>query len=108
MDYTVDSSRVAAEVKRFTDAMLKAWTTCLGEIAANPYPRSAYYVDRPIDIAGIPMRTWLYEITQETSVSGEIILVFTAEFFPEYAPVYVVNEEARVVAIIFLRENRRY
>ncbi len=87
--------------------MREAWAKCLGEIAANPYPRFGYYVDRPVDIPGIPMRTWLYEITQETSISGEILLVFTAEFFPEYAPVYVVNEEARAVAILVLRENRR-
>ncbi len=107
MEYSVDWSRVAAEVAGFTDRTLAGWNACLGEIAADPHPRLGYYVDRAIPLAGITMRTWLYEITKETSVSDEILLVFTAEFFPEYAPVYVVNEEAHAVAIIFLRENRR-
>lgn len=53
------------------------------------------------------MRTWLYEITQETTISGDPLMIFTAEFFPEYAPVYMINEETRVVAVLFLRENRR-
>jgi hypothetical protein len=53
------------------------------------------------------MRTWVYEIAQETSISGDILLVFTGDFFPEDAPVYVVNEDAREVVILFLRENRR-
>ncbi len=67
MGYNVDATRVAAEVASFSDWMLEAWNMCLGEIAANPYPRPGFYVEREVPIPGFPMRTWLYEITQETS-----------------------------------------
>ncbi len=53
------------------------------------------------------MRTWVYEIAQDTSISGEVVFVFTGDFFPEYAPVYVVNEDLEKVVMIYLRENRR-
>ena len=52
------------------------------------------------------MRTYLYEITEETSISGEQMFVFVAEFFPEHALVYVVDEEEREVVIFYLRLNR--
>jgi len=53
------------------------------------------------------MRTYLYEITEETSVSGERMFIFVAEFFPEYSPLYVVNEAESEVDIFYLRKNRR-
>jgi hypothetical protein len=105
--YTVDWTTVAVEVQGFSDSVRRSWAACLTEIAANPYPRFGLYVDRPIPIRGFPMRTWVYEIAQETSISGEIVFVFTGDFFPEYAPVYVVDETREEVVILYLRENRR-
>jgi hypothetical protein len=105
--YTVDSAKVAAEVANFSDHVLKSWKACLAEIVINPYPRFGLYVDRLIPILGFPMRTWVYEIAQDTSISGEVVFVFTGDFFPEYAPVYVVNEDLEKVVMIYLRENRR-
>lgn len=52
------------------------------------------------------MRTYVYEITEETSVSGEKMFVLVAEFFPEYAPVYVVNHDESEVDIFYLRPRR--
>ena len=52
--------------------------------------------------------TWIYEIAKEENrLSGETVYVFTGDFFPEYAPVYIVNEDAGVVIMLFLRDNRR-
>ena len=108
MAYTVDSTRVDDEIATFADHVRKAWQACLGEIAADPHPRFGRYVDRAIPILGFPMRTWVYEIEKDTNrLSGETVLVFTGDFFPEYAPVYIVNEEAAVVVMLFLRDNRR-
>ena len=49
------------------------------------------------------MRTYLYEITREVSISSEEVLVFVAEFFPEFGLVYVVDEVARRAVVIYLR-----
>jgi hypothetical protein len=105
--YAVDASRVASEVARFSESQRAAWETCLAEIALDPFPRYGFYVDRAIPIPGFTFRTWLYDITEETSVSGEVVNVFNAEFFPDYAPVYIVDEAVNEVLLLFLRENRR-
>jgi hypothetical protein len=97
---------VAAEVARFSAPALHYWQACLAEIAADPFPRIGRYVERVIPIRPFPMRTYLYEVTEETSISGERTFVFVAEFFPEYALVYVVDEAEREVVIIYLRPNR--
>ncbi len=107
MAYRVDTRLVAAEVAQFSDRTFTAWEACLKEIVSDPYPRLGYYVDQAVAIRGVTMRTWLYEITADTSISGDRLLVFTAEFFPEYAPVYTVNEDAQEIVMIYLRENRR-
>ena len=108
MAYAVDSTRVDAEVAAFTDQVLRSWNACLGEIVADPHPRFGTYVDRVIPILGFPMRTWIYEIAQEThSLSGQTVFVFTGDFFPEFAPVYLVNEASKVLIVLFLRANRR-
>ncbi len=61
----------------------------------------------PIPIIGFPMRTWVYEIALETSISGESVYVFYGEFFPEHAPVYVIDEGANEVMMLFVRDNHR-
>ena len=100
------SDDVAAEAARFSDEALRYWNVCLSEIASNPLPRSAFYVERIVPILNFPMRTYLYEITEETSISGEQMLVFVAEFFPEHSIVYVMDEDAREVRVIYLRQTR--
>lgn len=108
MAYTVDSARVDAEVVSFSDHVSRSWSACLGVIANDPHPRFGTYVDRVIPILGFPLRSWIYEIAQETNrLSGETVFVFTGDFFPEYAPVYIVNESSKVVIMLYLRENRR-
>jgi hypothetical protein len=97
---------VAAEVARFSASTLRYWNACLLEIANDPFPRVGLYVERVIPLPPFPMRTYLYEITEETSISGEEMFVFVAEFFPEYALVYVVNEDDREVVIFYLRPQR--
>ncbi len=101
--YRVNHDSVAAEVASFSDATLKYWHAALGEISANPFPRIGYYVERVIPIPPLPMRTYLYWISEETSVSGERFFVFTSEFFPQFAPLYVVNETDGEVGIFYLR-----
>jgi hypothetical protein len=49
----------------------------------------------------------VYEIAAETSISDEELYVFTGDFLPEFAPVYVIDEDQREVVIIYLRQNRR-
>jgi hypothetical protein len=99
-------NEVAAEVAGFSDRTLQYWKVCLAEIATDPYPRIGYYVERIIPIPPLPMRTFLYWINEETSVSGETLFVFSAEFFPEYALVYAVDEDAGEATIFYLRSNR--
>lgn len=108
MPYSVDSSRVDDEVARFPDHVLRSWRACLGLIAQDPEPRFGTYVERVIPIRGFPMRSWVYEIAKEENrVSGETVYVFTGDFFPEYAPVYIVYEGAQEVIMLFLRHNDR-
>lgn len=108
MTYSVDSTRVDAEVEQFSDRLQRSWNACIAQIAADPHPRFGTHVDRVIPIVGFPMRTWVYEIVEETNrLSGEIVFVFTADFFPEYAPVYAIDEGSRTVIMLFLRDNRR-
>jgi hypothetical protein len=104
--YRVDSDKVAAEVAQFSGATLRHWKACLVEIAIDPFPRFGLYVERVLPIPPLPMRTYVYEITEETSVSGEKMFVLVAEFFPEYAPVYVVNHDESEVDIFYLRPRR--
>lgn len=106
MAYRVDTRKVAAEVARFSGATLRHWNACLAEIAVDPFPRFGLYVERVLPVRPFPMRTYIYEITEETSVSGEKMFVFVAEFFPEYALVYVVDNDAAEAEIIFLRATR--
>jgi hypothetical protein len=88
--------------------MLRSWNACIGQIVADPHPRFGTYVDRVIPILGFLMRSWIYEIAQETNrLSGEMVFVFTGDFFPEYAPVYILNEGSKLVIMLYLRENRR-
>jgi hypothetical protein len=105
--YTVDSAKVAAEVAKFSDRARKAWDARLADIVINPYARFGLYVDRLIPILGFPMTTYVYEIVRETSISEEEIFVFTGDFFPEYSPVYVIDESEKRVLVIHLRDNRR-
>jgi hypothetical protein len=105
--YAVDSTKVDAEVATFSGRVLKSWKACLGEIIVNPYPRFGFFVDRLIPILDFPMKTWIYEISQETSISEQVVFVFTGDFFPEYAPVYLIDEDAKKVIMLFLRENDR-
>ncbi len=103
MAYRVNSDRVAADVAKFSDAALRYWTVCLAEIAADPSPRSGYYVERVLPVRPMLMRTFLFWITEEVSVSGEHFFAFTSEFLAEYVPLYVVNEGEKEVAIFYLR-----
>ena len=106
MGYRVDSDKVAAEVSQFSGATLRHWIACLAEIALDPFPRFGLYVERVLPLPPLPMRTYVYEITEETSVSGERMFVLVAEFFPEFAPVYVVNQDDSQVEIFYLRTRR--
>ncbi len=105
MTYRLNTNSVASETRRFSGDVQKYWSVCLAEITSNPFPRFGTYIEKIAPIRGLPMRTYLYEITPEVSISGEILYVFTAEFFPWYLPVYVVNGDANQVAVIYLREN---
>ena len=96
---------VQRDVDRFADDTFRYWNISLAEIASNPFPRSAFYVEQQIPIRGFPARTWLYDITEETTISGERIFVYVVEFFPEHAVVYLVDEAAREVLVIYLRES---
>jgi hypothetical protein len=107
MAYDVDQTNVTSEVATFSEVALRYWMVCVAEIAVDPYPRFGSYVESIVPIRGFPLRTYLYEITREVSVSGEEMYVFTAEFFPEYLPLYVIDEGRLIVRIIYLRENRR-
>jgi hypothetical protein len=51
------------------------------------------------------MKTWVYEIVEDTSISEQVIFVFTGDFFPDYAPVYLIDEPAKNVIVLFLRKN---
>ena len=102
---TLDDS-VALDAAAFSAQTLRHWSACLVEIASDPFPRDGVYVERVIPIPPFPMRTFLYEIAEETSISGETLFVFTAEFFPEYSLVYVVNDDEREVALLALRAKR--
>lgn len=97
------TSDVAAEVAAFTSATQRYWSVFLEEIAADPHPRYGQWVEQVIPIRGFPMRTHIFSITEDTSISGERIFLFAAEYLPECTPVYVIDEEAKVVEVFTLR-----
>lgn len=68
--YTVDASRVAEEVAAFANHVRHSWQVFLTEVQADPHLRHETYVDRIIPIPGFPMRTWIYEITEENKHLG--------------------------------------
>lgn len=45
---------------------------------------------------------------RKTSISGQAVFVFSAEFFPDYAPIYEMDEDKREIIVLYLRDNRRY
>lgn len=104
--YRVNPNKVAAEVQEFSGAALHYWNACLAEIAIDPHPREGRYVERA-PFPPFSLRTYLYWITEEiSSLSGENMFVFVAEFFPEYSLVYVVNHDESEVDIFYLRAGR--
>ncbi len=74
-------------------------------IAQYPWPRRGHYVERTIPILGVPLKTYNYEFARDTSRSGEALFLLQAEFFPEYVPVYGIDEQGREVEIVYLSEN---
>jgi len=95
---------VAAEVAAFPADTLRYWNASLSEIAVDPFPRFGLYTERVSSLPRSPMRTLLYEITREVSISGEEMFVFVAEFFAEYSIIYTVHGDE--VLIFYLRQNR--
>ena len=63
------------------------------------------YVDQVIPIRGFLLRTYIYEIREETATPGERIFVFVAEFFPGIGIVYVADEAALTCLVIYLRAD---
>lgn len=107
MVYKVDPNpSVASQVARFPARTLHYWNVSLSEIAVNPFPRYASYVEPLIPIPGFRMRTLNYEITEATTDSGNSMFIFWAEFFPEHTLLYVVDEGAREVEIFYLAPGR--
>jgi len=105
--YRVSLSRdVARTVAKFSSVTRDYWDVCVALIGENPRPRFAGWVERRIPILDFPVRTFNYEISQETSIAGETIFIFLAEFLPDWCPVYVVDDVAKEVEIVYLRENR--
>jgi hypothetical protein len=105
--YRIDWTRVANEIEPLSARVRRSWDACLEEIATDPRARFGAYVEPAIPLNRVPMRTWVYEIAAETSISDEELYVFTGDFLPEFAPVYVIDEDQREVVIIYLRQNRR-
>jgi len=104
--YTISlSDDVASAVADFTPDTLRYWNVFLDKVAVDPFPRFAGYVEQPIPIRGFPMRTWNYYIEERTSISGERIFLFVAEFLTECTPVYSVDEDAQIVDVFSLREG---
>lgn len=108
MAYTVDLTDVAADIATFSESMSEQWRTCLAVIAEDPFPRSSFHLTKLVPIKEYPADTWLYDIEEEVSISQERLFVFSSEMFPFYSIVYTIREETEEVAVIYLRENRRY
>ncbi len=92
---------VTSAIADFSPVALRYWNVCLHEIATDPFPRSGQYSERIVPIRGFPWHIYNYWITEETSLSSERI--FIAEFLPECAPVYAVDEAGSEVEIFSLR-----
>lgn len=56
-----------------------------------------------VDLSVRPSVTYIYEISEETSISGEQLRVLTAEFLAEYALVFALKPDAPEATVIFLR-----
>ena len=103
MTYSVElNASVAAEVRAFSAPLSYYWNVCLREISANPHARQAEFEERVVAIAPRPTRIRRFEIVEERSVSGETLYILIVDFFP-YRVVYVVDDDALAVEVIFLR-----
>jgi hypothetical protein len=85
---------VAAQVSGFSAPTRHYWNVCLAQIRSDPFPRRGSYVERVIAIAPSPLRVRYFEITEETSISGEKMFVLVADFFPGRSLVYVLHKYA--------------
>lgn len=88
----VPDDNVSAEVSTFSAPTLHYWKVSLRQIADDPFPRRGTYKERVVAISPLPVRDRHFEITEETSVSGETMFVFVADFFPGWSIVYVVED----------------
>jgi hypothetical protein len=101
--YNVRLTRdVAARAARFTAPVSVYWQACLDALAEDASVRDGLWVDD----TSHPSRTFLFAITEETSISGEVLRVLSSEFLAEYAVVSVVDDETRSVTVINLRVLR--
>jgi hypothetical protein len=106
--YTIRiEEEVLSVVARFDTGDARYWNVSLVLIAKDPFERWGQYVERPVPILGLPSVTHNFWITQHSSAGGERTFVFTAEYF-DWRPVYVVDEGAREVGIISVRERWVY
>ena len=101
--YSVRLARdVAAHAARFAEPISTYWQACLEALTDDASVRDGLWVDSTSQ----PSRTFLFEIAEEISISGETLRVLTSEFLAQYAVVSVVDDENRTVTVINLRVLR--
>lgn len=92
MAYRITADDVAADVAQFTAPARYYWDRSPSLIAADPHEREATSLERAISIASVPLMEFSYKISRHEYVSGEVVYVFSADFFPRRAIAYVIDE----------------
>jgi hypothetical protein len=98
---------VAEQVARFSAETMEAWEACLSLIIDDPTPRFGTFTTKDVPIREYPSRTWVYEISSEVSISGEVLHVFSSETLPEFLIVYIIDEQESEIVVVSLRDNPR-
>ena len=105
MPYRIElKPSVEREVSKFQPETRRYFDACLERIAEDPRERHGLFVDPAIPERGTPARTFVFEIREEASFSGEKFYAFYGEFLAEYAILYTLQEEAPVVEVFYLRQ----
>lgn len=105
MPYRVNpNDDVAAQVALFGAPESYYWRRALREISDNPFCRRGAITERAVATAPYPLVARSYGITCHEYVSGEVVYLLVAQFLPGRTVVYVVDENAGEVEIVFLRK----
>ena len=109
--YTVsEAAEVGAILGALTPIERRVWQqVCRPILSENPKPHVGTRAYRLFDFPIAPMRTCVYEVTQEiTTSSGAKYYLLSVDHFPAYMSLFLTNDSLLKVQVLSLLPNDRY